>query len=262
MSARRGPAPTSLLAAELTKLLTLRSVWVTAVVTLVIVLVAAWSQAGTIGDALRSDDPALAAGLAPETVGFEWVALGLIGIMVVGVLAASSEYTSGQIATSLLAVPDRRRLFLAKAMALALLVTLIGAVTVPALSLLSQRGLGDLAVLDGGIPVSLLLRWIGAIIYWMAMSLIAFSVAMLLRQSLIPLFALIVISQLSLLLLLLTPAFAYLPTIAGVQLFDAGLVTGGYPDAALSGPLAAALTAAWTLALLVLSGFRLARRDA
>lgn len=92
-------------------------------------------------------------------------------------------------------------------MALALLVTLIGAVTVPTLSLLSQRGLGDLAVLDDGIPVSLLLP------------------------------------------------------IAGVQLFDPGLVTGGYPDAALSGTLDAAVTGGWALALLTLAGFRFVRRD-
>ena len=37
-------------------------------------------------------------------------------------------------------------------------------------------------------------------------------------------FAIMVISQLSLMLLLLSNFFAYLPTIAGVQLFDPGLI--------------------------------------
>lgn len=250
-----------LIAAELTKLLSLRSIWITALVTVALVILAAWSQANAIGDALRSHDPALAPGIQPETVGFEWVALGLIGILIIGVVAAGSEYTSGQIHTSLVAAPGRVRLFLAKAVALTIVITVIGIVSIPTLSLLSQQGLGSLSVIDEQIPLSLILRWIGAIGYWIAMALIAFSTALLLRQTLIPLFALIVISQLSLLLLLLSNILAILPTIAGVQLFDEGLVAGSYPEAELGIPLAVALTSGWTILMLVIAGWRFAKRD-
>lgn len=250
-----------LLLSELTKLLSLRSVWITALIVAALSILAAWSQAGAIGDALRTNDPALAPGTVPESVGLEWVTLGEIGIIVIGVIAASSEYTSGQLKTSLLASPGRLRLFLAKIAALTILVTGIGIVTVPALSLLSQHGLGDLSVIDGEVPASLLLRWVGAIGYWVAMALIGFSIATLLKQTLIPLFALIVISQLGLMLLLLTTWLAYLPTIAGIQLFDPGLIAS-YPDAALGIQLAAIVTTGWTIAFLALAGHRFVRRDA
>lgn len=261
MTAAVARARTLPVASELTKLLTLRSIWITALLVIVIDVLAAWSQAAPVADAIRSGDANLAPGITPETVGFEWVALGLIGIIVIGVIAASSEYSSGQISTSLVAVPNRRRLFLSKVVALVIVVAAIGAVTIPALSLLSQFGLGDLSVIDDGVPASLVLRWLGATGYWVAMALISFAIATLLRQMLIPLFALIVISQLSLLQLLLSPMFVYLPTIAGVQLFDPGLITGSYPDAAIGLPAAALVTTLWTIALLAAAGVRFIRRD-
>lgn len=255
------PRP-QLIRSELTKLLSLRAIWVTALVTFTIVVLVGWSQAGPVGDALRTNDPELAPGATPATIGFDWVALGLIGIIVIGVIAASSEYVSGQFKTSLVAAPQRARLFLAKCTALVIIVGALGIVTIPLLSLLSQSGLKDLSVIAGGIPASLVFKWIGAVAYWVATALISFALGILMRQTLIPLFLLIVISQMSLMLLLLSNSLAYLPTIAGVQLFDPGLVTGSYPGAALALPVAALVTAAWTFALLVAAGWRFIKRDA
>ncbi|MFJ6455507.1 hypothetical protein [Paenarthrobacter sp. NPDC091669] len=251
----------SLVRAELTKLITLRSVWITAALTWLIVVLIGWSQAAPVGDALRTNDPGLAPGASPETVGFDWVALGLIGIIVIGVIAASSEYVSGQLRSSLVAAPNRERLYLAKCAALTVFVTLLGLVTIPLLSLLSQSGLGELSVINGTVPAGLLLRWVGAIAFWDAIALIGFALGILLKQTLIPLFTLIVVSQLSLMLLLLTPAFAYLPTVAGVLLFDPGLVTGSYPDADLGSLTAAIVTFTWTAGLVAFAGFRFSTRD-
>lgn len=246
--------------AEMTKLLTLRSVRIAWVLVPVSSILAAWSQASVVGEALRAADPALAPGTTPEAVGFEWIALAQIGMIVIGVVSAGHEYTSGQISTSLLAAPRRWRLFMAKLSALAAVAAVVGLVTVPAVSLVSQLGLGSLSVIGDGLPSTLLLRWGGAVAYGVAVALLSFSVAILMRQTLIPLFGLLVVSQLSLLLLILGPALAYLPTIAGTQLFDPGL-TASYPYAALPVPLAAAVTAAWTLVLLVIAGIRFVRRD-
>lgn len=257
---RLGQARPRLIRSELSKLISLRSIWITSLLVAVLCILAAWSQAAGTGDAIRSNDPELADGVTPETVGLDWVALGLIGVIVIGVIAAGSEYTSGQLKTSLVAAPNRVRLFFAKIAALTALITVIGVVTVPTLSLLSQHGLGNLSVIDGQVPASLLLRWVGAIAYWVATALISFSIAILLKQNLIPMFALIVISQVGLMLLLLSTWFAYLPTIAGTQLFDPGL-TSYYPDAALGIPVAATVTAAWTVALLAIAGYRFVRRD-
>ncbi|MCP2048989.1 UNVERIFIED_ORG: hypothetical protein J3D58_003061 [Paenarthrobacter nicotinovorans] len=251
----------SLFRAELTKLVTLRSVWITAALTWLIVVLVGWSQAGPVGEALRTNDPGLAPGASPETVGFDWVALGLIGIIVIGVISAS-EYVSGQLRTSLVAAPNRERLYVAKCTALTVFVTLLGLVTIPLLSLLSQSGLGELSVVNGTVPASLVLRWVGAIAFWDAIALIGFALGILLKQTLIPLFALIVVSQLSLMLLLLTPAFAYLPTVAGVLLFDPGLVTGSYPAADLGTLTAAMVTFTWTAGLVGFAGFRFSTRDA
>lgn len=251
-----------IVAAEITKLLSLRSILIASIVTVVLPILAAWSQAGVIAEALRTTDSDLAPGTIPETVGFEWVPLGLIGIFTISVVAASSEYVSGQIATSLVAAPGRTRLFVTKTAALLILITAVGVVSIPTLSLLSQVGLGELSLIDPSVPLSLVLRWMGAIFFWDAMALIAFAFAFLLRQTLIPLFVLIVISQLSLLLLLLTPWFAWLPTIAGIQLFDAGLITGSYPAAALDASLAVGVTAGWTTCLLTFAWLHFIRRDA
>lgn len=250
-----------LVLSEFTKLLTLRSVWITAVATFAVVVLIGWSQAGPVGDAIRSNDPELAPGAAPATVGFDWVALGLVGVIVIGVVSAGSEYVTGQLRTTLLVVPNRARLYAAKCAALLVFVTVLGVVTIPLLSLLSQSSLKELSVIQGAVPADLVFRWIGAIAFWDAVALIGFTLAVLLRQSLIPLFLLIVVSQLSLMLLLLSPAFVYLPTIAGILLFDPGLVTASYPQATLTLPVAASLTAAWTLVLLVFAGWRFISRD-
>lgn len=254
------PRP-QLFVSELTKLITLRSLWITAALTWLIVVLAGWSQAGPVGDALRTNDPGLAPGASPETVGFDWVALGLIGIIIIGVISASSEYVSGQLRTSLVAASNRLDLYLAKCAALTVFVTTLGILTVPLLSVLSQAGLAELSVIDGTVPASLILRWVGAIAFWDAIALIGFALGILFKQTLIPLFALIVVSQLSLMLLLLTPVFAYLPTVAGVLLFDAGLVTGSYPDADPGTPTAAVVTAVWTVGLVVVAGRRFSTRD-
>ncbi|MFJ4171326.1 hypothetical protein ACIPY3_17620 [Paenarthrobacter sp. NPDC089714] len=250
-----------LLVSELTKLITLRAVWISALVTFAVVVLIGWSQAGPVAEGLRRHDPDLAPGASPATVGFDWVALGLIGIIVIGVISASSEFVSGQLRSSMVAVPQRWRLYGAKCAALMLFTTGLGLVTIPLLSLLSQAAIGELSVLDGGFPAELVFRWLGAIAFWDASALIGFSLGILLRQGLIPLFLLIVLSQLSLMLLLLGPALAYLPTIAGVQLFDAGLVTGSFPNAALGLPVAATATAAWTVGLLLLAGWKFVARD-
>lgn len=94
-----------LLSSELVKLLTLRSVWVTGLVTVGICITMSVLTAPSIGEAIAVNDPALAAGTTPELVSLEWVNMGLVGIIVIGVVAGSSEYVGDQIKISLLAVP-------------------------------------------------------------------------------------------------------------------------------------------------------------
>ncbi|WP_435738250.1 hypothetical protein V5D56_06580 [Cellulosimicrobium sp. PMB13] len=249
------------LVSELTKLLTLRSVWVTLLVTAVCMVGLAWVSAPSVGEGIASGDPDLAPGTVAETVGLEFVLLGQIGVIVAGVMAAGSEQTSGQIKTSLVAVPARTGLLVVKATALLLVTLVVGIVTIPAVSLVSQVGLGDVGVIDGGVPTSLVLRWVGALAYWVGIALVSFALTVVLRQVLLPLFVLVAVSQLSLMLVVLTPASRFLPTVAGVQLFDPTTITAAFPAAALTPAAAATCLAAWVLVLLVAATWLFRTRD-
>lgn len=249
------------LISELTKTLTLRSVWIAALSTVVVCIVMAGLSAPSIGDAIASADSDLAPGVSPETVGLEWVGLGLVGVIAVGVAAAGSEYSGNQLRTSLAAVPGRVGLLLAKSFALLVVTSFMGAVAVPALSVLSQLGLGDLGVLHDGVPASLLWRWLGGAVFWAASAQVGFVLALFMRQSLLPLFVTVVVSQLTLPLVSLVPLSRYLPFAAGTQLYDRAMITASVPDAALTTLEAGAVLAAWTLvpALIAVSVF--SRRD-
>lgn len=250
-----------LLLSELTKLLTLRSVLLTLLITVVLSVAMAALTAPAVGEGILSGDPDLAAGTVPEAVGLEWVILGQIGIIVVGVLAGSHEFTGRQVTTSLVAVPRRGRLVATKVLALTLVVLLTGVVAIPALSLLSQAGLGELGVLGDGVPESLVTRWLGALVFWLGMGLIGFALGMLMRQALVPLFVLIVVSQLSMMLVVLSPWSKVLPTVAGVQLFDPTSITAAFPDAALSPAVAYGSFTTWVLLLVVVAATRFVQRD-
>ncbi|RPE38684.1 ABC-2 family transporter [Streptomyces sp. Ag109_O5-1] len=71
----------------------------------------------------------------------------MVGASILGTLAMSSEYSSGLIRTTFLAVPNRRRVVLAKAVVLAMVTSLVGMVTaiasfVTAQAILSGEQLG------------------------------------------------------------------------------------------------------------------------
>ena len=250
-----------LLASELVKLVTLRSAWITALATAVVCIGAAALFAPSVGDAILANDPALAPGTVPESVGLEWISLGIIGILIIGVNAGSSEYTGGQLKTSLLAVPSRLTLAFTKALALFVVTLSLAVVTIPTLSILSQLAIGDLGVLDGGIPASLMWLWAGGIAYWVAMAQIGFALGLLMRQSLIPLFALIIVSQIVLVIIYWIPLLKYLPDAAGSQLFDPSSIEGSNPDAVLTPTAAIVTLAVWVVVLLSVAILRFRQRD-
>lgn len=257
MSRGRG----AVLLSELTKLLTLRSVQITLALTVALPVLAAALSAPSVGQGIATDDPALAPGVIPESVGLEWVVVGQIGMIVMGVLAASSEQVGGQIRVSMIAVPARARLMLTKAVALLLVTLVVGIVTIPTLSLLSQVGLGDVGIIDDGIPASLVWRWVGAIAFWAGMAQISLALATLLRQALVPIFFLITLSQLSLMLVVLTTWSKLLPTVAGVEIFDPTSISAAFPDATLTTGQAYTCLGLWVAALLVFAVALFRRRD-
>ena len=95
--------------AEWIKLRTLTSTWVTSVITIAItVLFGAGLAIGYAGSPDRADQA--------KTMIAAGSVLGMIVVAVLGALVITGEYASGQIRSSVMAVPRRGRLFVAKAL--------------------------------------------------------------------------------------------------------------------------------------------------
>lgn len=230
-----GPA-VSLLRTELRKLAGLPSAWVAA--------------------GLGLCFPALLVTLSSRNVpaspddGFMQLTVGVLGPLVLGTIAAGSEYRGGQLRTSLLCVPSRLRLLAAKTAAVMLTVAVTAALS--AVLTLAVAG----ALRGGAGP-----RIAGVVVYWVLGALLAYGITLLTRSGILPLTVLIVNTtavSFSYLLTKVTPLAAFLPDLAGARMYlhdmdtpgDLGPVTGGL------------VMAAWVAALLGIAGYVFHRRDA
>ena len=187
---------------------------------------------------------------AGTDTGFLELTVGVLGPLVLGTIAAGSEYRGGQIRTSLVCVPSRARLLAAKTGA----VTLTVAVTAALSAVLTLAVAGTLT--GGAGP-----RIAGVVVYWVLAALLAYGITLLTRSGVLPLTVLIVNTtavSFSYLLTKVTPLAAYLPDLAGARMYlhdmdtpgDLGPVTGGL------------VMAAWVAALLGVAGYVFHRRDA
>lgn len=140
-----------------------------------------WSAKG----AIDSGSPGLRADFTPGQAGLDGILYGQLTLIVFGVLMFSSEYVSGMMRVSLLAVPRRGRLYAAKmavtagaAVTVAVPVTVVG-------YLVTQLALGPHgAPIDAsGVPRAL----IGAVVYLTLMSLFAAGAAAVARSAVVPL---------------------------------------------------------------------------
>ncbi|MGW2183022.1 hypothetical protein ACWCXX_34175 [Streptomyces sp. NPDC001732] len=252
------------LAAELRKLLTLPGVWagigVTVLGTAVITALNAFSERA----AFEAGEP------APSVFKTAYAAmpLGTVGAVVIGVLAIGAEYTANspdagggrQIGTTLTAVPRRLALVAAKAVAVVLLTAATAAVAVP-LSITVAQLLGGAATIETVPSEDAVAWWLGAVLYWTLMALIAFGATVLTRNVIVPLVVLTANSTLvsfSLLLTKLTPLAYGLPDMAGRKLFGGVDMVDGGLDAGPGG----VVMAAWAAALVTAGGIVFTRRDA
>nr|WP_062341182.1 ABC transporter permease [Herbidospora sakaeratensis] len=227
--------------AELSKLSTLPSVWLAALLAVVV----------PTGIAL------LNRGVAGPDRGYQELAFGVMGVIVLGVVAVSSEYLaesadSGggrQLTTSLAAVPSRLRFLAAKALAVVL-------VAVPLAFTAAAATMGVVqARLDAG-------RLAGVVCYWTYTALLAFAITVLLRHGIVPLTVLLVntsVVSVTFLLTKVTPLANYFPDMAGVRMF-VGKVAND--DVSISPLVGLLVMSAWVAGLLVLAGAVFARRDA
>lgn len=157
-------------------------------------------------------------------VGYIGLALGVQGVIILGVLAVSSEYLtesseSGggqQISTSLMVVSSRLHLLLAKAGAVIMTSILLCIVAMMTTLFATRLILGEYT------PAFEWSRLIGAVCYWAFTGLLAFGITVLTKSSIVPLAVLIINSSVvsfSVLLYKVTKLAFYLPDRAGFEMF-------------------------------------------
>ncbi|XVQ88614.1 hypothetical protein ACQP2K_14705 [Microbispora siamensis] len=242
----RGREAAQALAAELSKLVSLPATWLTLGGTLVVnlILAIAFTIAGLRGSAgTRS---------APD-IGLASIGYAQAGFVILGVLAACSEYIGGQIRTTLTAMPRRALQFTAKHLALAIVVFPVAAITAASGVVLAAGVLGDTAVPVTSGRVAAALG--GATAYLALTTLISAAVGALVRRTLAA--VVVLLGYLFIAGPLLrdhVPAAEYLPDSAGFALWfppaaDAGAVTP------VHGGL---LLMAWTVVLIAVAvlGYR------
>lgn len=171
--------------AEFTKVRGIRGTFVALLlfvpVSVFIAALGGWSAKG----AIESDSPGLRSDFTPEQAGLDGILYGQLALLVFGVLIVSSEYASGMMRVSLLAVPRRGRLYAAKMTVTALAAVAVAAPVIVVSYLVTQAALGShgSSIDANGVPRALA----GAVVYLTLMSLFAAGVAATARSAVLPL---------------------------------------------------------------------------
>jgi hypothetical protein len=189
--------------------------------------------------------------------------LGQLAIAVLGVIIISSEYSTGAIRASLLAVPHRIPMLAAKAVVWAVLDLVISAITVFATFFITTAILKDhVTITLSGPGVSRAI--IGAILYLIVLGLFALAIGGLIRHTAgaiaIVVGIVIVIPPLVGLIpgTIANHVHGYLPTVAGQLIAQ----TSEQPGDVLSGWQGLGVFGIWTAVLLIACGWLLVQRDA
>lgn len=240
--------------AELAKLRGVRSTFVAlllfAVLSVLVAALGGWSAK----NAIESRSPLLRSDFTAEQAGLDGVLYGQLALIVFGVLVVSAEYASGMMRVSLLAVPLRGRLYVAKLFAAAAVAVAVAVPVTVVSYLVTQAALGSHGASIGasGVPRALA----GAVVYLTLMCLFAASTASIARSAVVPLAVLLpmvlVGSHLLSLLGLTREVVRYLPDQAGAKMLAVG------SDEAFHG---LAVMLAWTVAAAVVGYLRHLRWD-
>jgi len=281
----RRPGFGGLLLAEWTKIRSVRStLW-----TLVIFAVVSLGLTGlftwlTLNAASNGRRDARASGLFTDPVSFilgTGLGLGQLAICVLGALVISSEYSSGAIRASLLAVPRRYPVLVAKGLVFAVLVAIVGEIVafcsffIGATLVNGQAVTRTLSVAGHAVTVRRTLEVslsqpnvtravVGAGLYLTGLGLFALAIGALIRHTAGAITAVIGMVLVIFPLAGLLPdswgahVHAYLPTIAG-QLITQDKPTAGQLLSAWQG---FGVFCAWTALLLAAAIYLLQRRDA
>ncbi|RUS43291.1 ABC transporter permease [Cohnella sp. AR92] len=249
------------LAAELSKLLSLPAIWIAvAVGILVAPAIAVIRSFQELFEIEKSVQTAV-----EYPIGFEELGFGVMGVIIVGVIAISSEYfteseESGggrQLTTSLTANPSRIRFLMSKASAVATVSAILAIIAI-ALTLVAVRII--LAEHAPELGIADISRFIGVVCYWVLTALMAFGITILTRHAALPMAVLLLntsVVSVTYLLTRVTPLANYLPDMAGIRMF-VEIKDAGSPLTPIWGGV---VMAAWVTALLSIGTVTFCRRD-
>jgi len=205
--------------AELSKLFSLPGIWLA-------FLIGAFAPAIIAALDSMAEKEDIVAGVSSRLseVGYIGLGLGVQGIIILGVLAVSSEYLiessesggGNQITTSLTAVSSRLHFLLAKAGAVTVISVILSIVAILITILVTYLILGEYA------PAFEWSRLFGVVCYWTFTALLAFGITVLTKNGMIPLAVLIINSSVvsfSVLFSKVTNLAFYLPDRAGLDMF-------------------------------------------
>ncbi|MET7275758.1 ABC transporter permease [Streptomyces flaveolus] len=262
----RAPGFANLMLSEWTKIRSVRStVWSLAVlVVLTLVFTALFMQMGIAN--WDKTDASQRAEMRMDPTGTilgSGILLSQLAVCVLGVMAIASEYSTGMIRASLLAVPRRVPVLTAKGAVFGLLVLVVGEVTAFGSFFIGAP------ILDGKAPVAIgdpgvLRAVVGCGLYLALLGLFALAVGAIIRHTAASITVVVGF------VLVITPmagllpgsvgehVYAYLPTEAGFMITQQHARAGD-----LLGPWEGlGVLALWTAALLAVAAVQLRRRDA
>ena len=191
------------------------------------------------------------------------IGLGQFAICVLGAIVITSEYSSGTIRASLLAVPNRIPMLAAKALVFAILDFVVSAISVFAVFFITTpilRSHISITLSQPGVTRAVF----GAILYLTVLGLFALGVGGLIRHTAGAIFTVIGMVLVVPILVSLIPGtianhvHGYLPTVAGELVTQ----TSQQPGDVLSAWQGFGVFCLWTAVLLVAAGWLLVRRDA
>ena len=191
--------------------------------------------------------------------GFEVAGFGQPLVILLAAMTMSSEYTDGQITTTLAATPNRRRLLAAKAIVVAGAATIIGLIASPTSAMLEQWS-RSLATPRGGtitFTTPMMLNVLTVALNYTMIALLSLALTTITRSIIATLVIMIpMVLGITIGLVPIFPILKYLPDLAGIQLLT------HYPSVPLLAPLPGAFVmAAWTITMLTLAAILFTKRD-
>ena len=260
------PSFGALLQAEWTKLRSLRSTWIIA--SLAIGLSIGFSALIALTSGLTHDswNDDVRAAFDPVLTTNSGSLFGCILLIVLGVTAVTSEYSSGMIRTTFIDTPRRNRVFAAKTTVVALLGLVITAISIPGMFLVSQPIFGHYGLPTASVTDSATSRILLTIALTQALNyaLLPFAIGWLLRGTASAITVSIGFLWLPWMLGPILPLWAkehvlrYLPDVSANSL--SGITKADAPQYLAQTP-AIMVIAVWIVGALAAAAFVLNRRD-